>query len=601
MRPFSILVIVCVLLLCSSVFAVAQRNTEEREKLRLAQTYERAGDMRNAARLYQELYALSPSSEPLFLGVVRTLSGLQQYEALLPVVEQRVSATNAASTAVLAGTLSARIGKLNEANAWWKRGQELSNNDESIIVSIGQDQLQLTLSKEALESFLLARKINGDAQSYGDEISQLYASAGDYDGSVRETLALFLSTGDVSATQRRLSALLAYEKGPDAIAKQLENLSTSTTDALRLKQWFYRQTKDWQRAFDVSKMLDENSGSKGQELLMFADGARMEDQFDIAISAYSSVMKNSPDQRFQISAAYGSIRSLDQKLRRNKSMNATEARVLVSRYDEIISSYSKHPIAADALYHSAILEDDVIKDVEAARNRLMRLQNQWKGNVTEAKGSLRLADIYLGMGADAEAKVTLERIVNGASKFAKESQDLAQLRLADLFLWAGEYDSARVRYQPLASDLASIAANDALDRLLLLNLAQDDSLTVSKLAAAEGLHVRRRYKESADSFYDAVRSAKDAELRDRARMFAAHAKVELGDDLGAESLLLDLLQGVPETIYGDRAFQLLADIQVRRGDKPSAIRTLNALLVNYPRSIFAPDVRELIRRLRGDA
>ena len=68
--------------------AVAQKSTE-RDRLRMAQTHERTGDLRNAARLYQELFASTPSSDPYFQGVVRTLGGLQQFEALMPLVESR--------------------------------------------------------------------------------------------------------------------------------------------------------------------------------------------------------------------------------------------------------------------------------------------------------------------------------------------------------------------------------------------------------------------------------------------------------------------------------------------------------------------------------
>lgn len=588
------------LTLCVFV-ARAQHNAEEGQKLRMAQTYERASDYRNAARLYQDLYAGSPNSDTYFLGVVRSLSGLQQYEALVPMVEGRATSTQSPSLAVMAGTLNARTGKATEAGAWWKKAEAISNSDENILVLIGQDQIQLALYKDALETFLKARTANGDTLSYGDEIARLYSSTGDLTGAARESLNQYMSEGSISVVQKRLNVLLAYENGPDVIAKQLEGLSSSNVDILRLKQWFYRQIKDWQRALEITKSLEQISESQGQELLMFGDGARIEDQFDVAIAAYTLIMKNSSNQRFQISAAYGAVRALEEKLRRSLSMNVTEAKTLVERYDEIIGKYGKHPIAAEALYHSAILVDDVLKDANGAMDRLLQLQNQWRGTTVSADGSLRLADIYLSTGSDKEAQATLEIIANGPIVLVSDRKDLARLRLADLQFWSGNLDSARVLYQPLANSLGSVAANDALDRLLLLSLAQDDSLTVVNIAMTDGLYARRKYKQAADGYVHAARLAKDGHLRDQARMKAVISKVELNDDAGAEELINDILVGVPETIYGDRAFKALADIQLRRRDKVGAIQTLNLLLVNYPRSILVPTIRDQIRQLRGDA
>lgn len=579
--------------------ASAQSSTD-RDKLRMAQTYERSGDFRNAARLYQELHASSPSLDSYFQGVVRSLSGLQQYAALAPLVVEQMKIAPSVNTAILAGTLYGRLGDMTTAESWWKKAIDLSEDDETTHLLIGAEQSQLMLHALALRSYKAARSINGDALAYCDEIGQLSAVTGDLKTAAREAVAMYGLDGDLVRVQRRLSILLSYEGGPAAIATELDAMTSNSPDVLRLRQWYYRQTKSWKQALEVTAQLDALTKPRGQELLLFADGARMDDQYDVAINAYTIIMKDVSELRYRMSAAYGSARALEQKLRRTEKITPEEARNVVARYDDIISQYGQHPIAAEALYHSAILLDDVLGDMDGARERLMRLLNQWKGTTVSSDGALRLADIYLAMGRDGDAVSTLRGLANGPSVLVSDRADLARLRLADLFLWNGNLDSASAYYTPLAATTGSVASNDALDRLLLINLAQDDSSTVIAIAAAEGLLARRHYRDAALLFVQAATTAKDNDLRDRARLNGAVAFIELNDDVSAEPLLVEILKGIPETIYGDRSMSLYADIQVRRGDTPGALKTLNSLLVNYPRSILVPSVRDRIRVLRGD-
>ncbi|MBL0320989.1 MAG: hypothetical protein IPP80_01165 [Ignavibacteria bacterium] len=460
---------VLILLVVLGLDAGAQ-SSSDRDKLRMAQTYERSGDLRSAARLYQELHASSPSLDSYFQGVVRSLSGLQQYASLAPVVEEQMKIVPSVNTAILAGTLYARLGDMTAAENWWKKAIDLSDDDETTHLLIGAEQSQLMLHAMALRSYKAARSINGDALAYCDEIGQLSAVTGDLKTSAREAVAMYGLDGDLVRVQRRLSILLSYEGGAEVIATELDMMTSNSPDVLRLRQWFYRQTRTWKKALDVTAQLDQLTKPRGQELLLFADGARMDDQYDVAIEAYTIIMKENSDQRYRMSAAYGSARALEQKLRRTDKITQQEAKNVIERYDDIIKQYGQHPIAAEALYHSAILEDDVLGNMDGARDRLMRLLNQWKGTTVSSDGALRLADIYLAMGRDADAISTLRGLASGPSVIVSDRADLARLRLADLFLWNGNLDSARSYYTPLAATTGSVASNDALDRLLLINL-----------------------------------------------------------------------------------------------------------------------------------
>ena len=103
--------LVRVMLLSTILLYRAGAQSNERDQVRMAQAYERSGDLRNAARLYQELYAISPQNEMYFGGVVRTLQALDQVPGLYPIVVTHAKRTRNVYAYILAGSLAAKLGK----------------------------------------------------------------------------------------------------------------------------------------------------------------------------------------------------------------------------------------------------------------------------------------------------------------------------------------------------------------------------------------------------------------------------------------------------------------------------------------------------------
>ncbi|MBU3678318.1 MAG: tetratricopeptide repeat protein [Candidatus Kapabacteria bacterium] len=574
---------------------------DDSDKFRIATAYERTGDFRNAARLYQELHAADPRNDSYFSGVVRSLSGLGQYAALLPLAEKKAIATKSPDDAILVGTLYARQNKLDNARSWWEKARSLSDDDESTIVRIGRDQMELFLHADALESFLAARTRNGSANAYADEVFKLRSASGDVSGAVADVIAAFSNDGDELAAERRLSMLLSFDGGQTIIAESLAELPRTVVKNLRLSAWFFRETKRWKDAFDVISQLDQRSAVPGSELLMFAEGARSSEQYDVALQAYDEVARRSKEANMVMSAAFGSVRSLELRMRGATTITPTEARDVIRRYDDIISRYGNNPLVADALYFSGLLYDDVLREIDPARDRLLRLMNTWKASPRSVDAALRLADMYLAMGQDNRAREVLNGVITAPKGLAGDRADMAQIRLADILLWNGQLDSAKALYSPLAEASGSIASNDAIDRMLLLNLALDDSGSVKAIARAEGMVVRRRHAEAIKELEAVISSIRDLDLRDRSLLLCAKSCLEVGDSARAGEHLKKIIEMNPDSIFGDRAIWMYADLVAKRNEPLRAAQILETLLRNYPRSIIVPDAREQIRRLRGDS
>ncbi len=595
-------IVVTLIWFCAAISIVAQK-TDERDQLRMAAAYERGGDMRGAARIYQDLYAAFPTNEAYFQGVVRTLSSLQQYDALLPIVESHATARESVEAAILAGSLRARRSERDAAIRWWDRALELGRDKEQTLVQISIEQRKAALYDLALATIRKVRERSGRPADfpYSDELIGLLTITGAYDEACDEIVSVFLSERDMYRAMRSITVLLASEGSAEPLTRAIDRLPKNSEEALRLKQWVFRQTRSWDRALSASAELDRAVRANGNELLMFADGARNDEQFEVALKAYDNVLDVSKDQRTLMSAAYGSVRALEQQMRRARELSAADAREIVRRYDDVISSYPNHPLCADALFNAARIEDGILGLSEKARERLQRIQNQWRGTTTFADAALLLASLYLAINKDAEAQAVLGSVIAASNVIAGDKQDVARLMLADMLLWSGKIAEARSGYTELADNPSSAAANDAIDRLLLLDIAQDDSVSVRSFAEAEGLFARRLYPRAYAAFMQIGESARDVDLRDRAWVKAIESAVAMRDDTLALRPAQNVLDRIPETIWGDRVLLRLAEIEERRGDVPAAMKALNALLVAYPRSIFVPAARDRIRRLRGDS
>ena len=591
-KIISLTLLFCVLV----VAAGAQSN--ERDQVRMAQAYERSGDLRNAARLYQELYAVSPQNEMYFEGVVRTLQALDQVPSLFPIVVAHAKRTRNAGTYILAGSIAAKLGKTPERDEYWKQVREISGGEESTLVQLGKAQTQAFLFKDALQTFLDARKQNGSSTAYSDEVVLCLVSTASYDQAIREILADYNDEQDLPIIVKRLNIVLANEGTGKLLEAQFLSME-QTSPVRRLSLWFYRQQRRWDKALRVAIQLDESSSAPGSELLSYADGARADDQFDVAIDAYRRVMERTKDQRLQTSAAYGAVRALEQKFRATSAMRIEDARTVVDAYDDVIRRFGQHPLAADALYYSALILDDVLHDLDEAQRRLLRLTSFWKGAPVTTEAAMRLADIYLSQGLDSAARDQLQIVLN--MRGVNEKTELARLRLADMQLWNGNDSTALAMYAQIAENPGSIAANDAIDRSLLLQLRQDDSSAVAMIIKAEELIIRRRFAPAIELLATRLETVRDNDLKDRGSFLAARACIATSDTLRAEPFLLSILQRIPESIYGDQALWMLASVSERKNDIKGAMQYLESLLVYYPRSILVSETRERIRRLRGDA
>ena len=582
-----------------AILSAASVHGQTAERLRMAKVYEQSGDLRSAARIYLDVYEGGDQTPAVFEGVARTLVGLQQYASLLPLVEERFQENPTAGLASLAASLSARTGDLNGADTWWNKAITIGGERESLYAMIGKDQKDLLLTERAITSYETARRISGRRTMYAQELSQLYGAAGRTSQAAQEVLHLYEQQQQLAVMYGRLSALMTSPEATAAVGRVLEQDHDNLANLLEIRSWFYRETCDWKRALRATVELDAQTNQGGNGILRFGMIARTAGEYDIALKAYGSLL-DGPKQ-MALAAAYGYARTLDDQMSQSERIEAEQARKIIDQYRTIIDTYRDHPLSADAAYRAAVLYDQVLNDQDAARDLLTGLTNRWKGTQAAADGTLLLAELYMVAGRPDAAADLFRDLARSTDPNSEDQRDLAALWLADMEFFAGAIEPARARYLGITENPRSVAANDAIERLSLVMMIAEDSLGV--MGYVKGLEQlrTRQLSNAARSFADAAAAARSDEVRDRCHLEAARTFVVTGQPSAADPHLQPIIARIPETIYGDRALVLTADLLESRGDIEGAISALTTLLVQYPRSILAPDSRERIRALRGDA
>lgn len=590
-----------VFLLLIVVWTPLQAQNNVRDKLRMARAFEQGTDQRQASRLFQEVYAEDNSNLEAFDGVVRTLMALQQYDALVPLVKQQFNAKKNGSVGILLGELLWRTSDMRGADSVWALVVDNNGRSLEVRLKLANTYSTLRLYERAVKEYLKTRELSNARAAFADELCAAYTALHDVQRAAQEVLLLFEASADINRARGRLSALMTDSASTVTVLQIVSSASTQNANVLRLQQWVFRESKLWEKALQVTLKMEEVFNTQGYELLSFADGARHDGRFDIASKAYSIVIEGKYEQHVTLSAAYGFARTLDQQFRRDKMLSKSAAAEILEKYTTIVEKHPSHPLSGEAMLSMASIQEEVFGNFKEAKTLYSRVFNQWKGTGVAADAGNRLSVILFSEGADQAAVEVAANVARNTSSHNQEFVDAALLLGADYSLYSGDFDSANRKYGHIVKNAGSNATNDALDRLWLLMLMKEDSVGVVSYIRGLELEFRRRLEESVPQFQRTWKLAVDAELKDRAAFKFAKVAFNTGAIQQCQEPIQFLISRIPDTIYGDQALVLAADVFELQNDKTNAIAALTTLLVQYPKSILVPQARQRIRILRGDA
>ncbi len=586
------------LVLCTQ--SVELRSQDERAKV--AQSYEQSGDYRSAARLWQSVYAESPQNDVAFYGVVRCLKALNNYSALLEIVQERVKRKKSAKVLIIWGQVLAKNSRLEEARDAWK--EVMSSDDASPILyqELAKAQLEIQLVDRAIATYVSARSKFDDNVLFADELAQIYAAQGDYRNGIREVIAAFTHTASLQQTQGRLSAFMQSDSATQYIREHMASLASSNEDQpsfLRLYEWFLREVKDYNSAFEVVQRIDKLQNSKGRDILMFAEQCRYDGLHEIATKAYSLLIDRYRSGDVAQASAFGYAASMEARFRSGGELSNADVEAVIKLYRELINNFPRSTTAADAQLRIARCTAQYLKDLQRAIVEYRLLMSQYSMFPQAASGAIELGACHIAVD-DLEAAERLYTQVLASNTVSRNPRiaQAAIFALGELHFFRCQFDSALTCYNRIEQTLESEYANDAIERMTSIGLNKSDTALLSSFAKASLRSTQQRMEEALKLFSDLASQRKNADLAELATMKVAEIQLQRREYGAVHQALLSLVKINPETIYADRAIFLEAETFQSEGKKDEALQSYQDLLAKFPRSLYVQEARERIRKLR---
>ncbi len=203
---------------------------------------------------------------------------------------------------------------------------------------------------------------------------------------------------------------------------------------------------------------------------------------------------------------------------------------------------------------------------------------------------LELNNAYQHLRMFDSANIYLKKYEN---KFGFEEQAQLIFLIGDNLLFKGELLSAREQYLKAVAKFSSAKyANEALERLYLLESARKDTLVLKRFLHSVYLYEIREIKMAEDSLKALIKTtAGEYALYYLSLIYVS--RNELGKALSA---LEQLNADYPENqIY--HAKLLMAEIYQKNGKEKEARKLLEDLIVKHPNSPAAIRARELLKNL----
>jgi tetratricopeptide (TPR) repeat protein len=182
-------------------------------------------------------------------------------------------------------------------------------------------------------------------------------------------------------------------------------------------------------------------------------------------------------------------------------------------------------------------------------------------------------------------------------------RDRVLFRIAELDYFEARFDTAAGSLQRISMNLANDLANDALQLLYFIqeNRAAGQE-ALAEFAHADLLARQRKYSEALALFESVTKRFAATPLLDDAMMRTGDLHLLLNETDSALVVFGRIINDMPTSILRDRAQMKIGEVyEVRLKDKHKAIEAYEAVLANYPTSLFVEEARKKIRVLRGDS
>ncbi|MCK5741849.1 MAG: tetratricopeptide repeat protein [Chlorobi bacterium] len=596
-----IIMILTVSLIAGS--SLPAQSIDER-KFNLAESYEASGSFDSALQLYEELVRTAPRNAKYFDGIVRIMKSQSKFSELLPLVQKRLKTNKSIQMIALLGELHWKSGNSTEANIAWEETLDSDRQSKSTYSVVAASQISVLQFDKAINTYKQGRSELGK-KLFADELSQLYAAVGNYSDGTKEVLIMFAQSKNISLAQGRLSALLTSKQAVNIVGEIISDKAKDNRNNvlyLKLYSWFLHSIKQYDKALEIIIKVDKILKAQMREVYSFANNARKDGNSYIAVKAYGKVIDFGKDKnKYYASSLYGYARTLEEQLREEKNISPKRIAKIIDRYRNMIAAYPKRNTSIEARYRIALIILNKQNDPESAAEELRILINNHSKVKLAAKASILLGSIYVMSDDLDKASELFAGMRKKFTRIAPEEVILADYKIAEIVYFQGHIDSAKVLLGKISIQSTSDAANDALEKVIMIEQNTELVMALSKYAEADLREYQNKLEAAYDLFKETAKISAGDDLCDRSTIRAAELGYKLKKKIETDSMLINYLEEYPESIYADQALILIADSFAAAKNYTEAVKFYTEIILKYPGSMYIQKARKKIREIRQNS
>lgn len=582
----------------------AQQTQEQ-----LASHYYSNGEFAQAAELYETLYQRAPNKY-YYQMLYRSYLELTQYREAERLAEKRIKQyPNDLYLQVDLGIVHERKGDRKKAVKCYEAAIDKVGYDSKQISDLTQAFESAGHPDYAIKAYLQARQKMKNKYVFVSELATLYQRMGDYEAMMQEYFDLLdNSPGSMGAVQISLQRALS-ETSNTKLADGLRSTLIQRVQQhpenksyLEMMMWFSLQQKDFRFAMEQARAVDARfPDQQGEPLMRVAGIARVNSDYDVARECYAMVTKKGSENPYYFDSKVGDLEVQFERLNRNFPIENARLKKLLHDYAAALNELGKNVQTSSLMRNYATLEAYYADSVQAAADLLYDILDL-KGLPAKIRDEvkLELGDLLLFAGETWDASLLYMQVEKANKNEVIGSQ--AKFKNAKLSYYNNDFEWAKSQLDVLRASTSKLIANDAMELSLLIsdNMEEDSTFDMLERYAAADLLLFRNQLDSAWIAFDEVATAALSHpLFDEVLLQKAKIRIRQQRYAEADTLLQQLADSYPDDIHADDALWLLAQLNQEKLNNPHRARDCyEKLLLNYPTSLYATEVRKEYNKLK---
>jgi outer membrane protein assembly factor BamD (BamD/ComL family) len=483
--------------------------------------------------------------------------------------------------------------------------------------------MEARLFDRAIEVYQRGRTACKNPALFTNDIAYLYTITLNYSAATKEYLNLIRQNpAQLSYSQSRIAVYIVRPDGLKAATVVVEEAAKSeplNQPIQQLLAWVYMEARQYDRAYEVYKLLDANMNAGGHEIFNFAERALRERGFTSAGNAYRDIIKRFPNFDQMPQVKFGSARTLEELAAASDTSNpgigvygsrlTPAPRVqspalyagVIAAYQSVVTEFPKTDFASRSLYRIAILKQESFNDPDGALASLESLEKSAPSPSVLLDARLRKAEIMLIKG-NLEGAAGVYGTLANQQPVVGEQRERAALRLAEIAYYQGKFEDATGRLDKLTRNAGADITNDALRlQIFIKDNTEDGDSALRSFARGELLMFQRRLSDALVVFQSMSKAFPGSGLLDEAIINIGAIEIALRRYDEAIGSFARIETEFPESVLLDAALMNTGAVfEIGLHEKQKAIAAYQKLLERFPNSLYTNEARKRIRELRGD-